>query len=792
MPGVNAFDAGTVGKGLGSTHRMGYLEMMPESTESTNVAVAERAEPLAGLNPAQREAVLHFEGPMLVLAGAGSGKTRVLTTRIARLIEHHGVDPSRILAVTFTNKAAGEMRERIARLLGSEPKGMWSGTFHAIGARILRSSAHHVGRTSSFTIYDEDDSLGVVKRIMEREGISQKQWSPKVIASLISDAKNALVPPAEYESLAMDPVSRGAAKVYKQMESTLRAANAVSFDDLLVLPVEIFRKDETTLARYRDRFQFILVDEYQDTNRAQFQFIKLLGSKHGNVVVVGDDDQSIYGWRGADIRNILDFEKEFPAASVVRLEENYRSTPDILHVANAAITQNVGRKGKTLRATREAGEPVTLVAALDERDEADFILDEIKKRRNNESRGLNEFAVLYRTNAQSRAIEDALRREAMAYRLVGSVRFYDRREIRDLMAYLKLIANPSDEEAFHRAVAVPKRGIGDTTVDSLAARARAAGVSLSEAAAREDLQESLRPAARKSLADFVHMMSGLRERARDTSVDVVIQELMGEIRYVEYLQAEGPESARDRIENVNALINGAAETVIDDGGEVGLTPLDHFLQRAMLVAGADALDPSADAVTLMTLHNAKGLEYPVVFLTGLEDGLFPLSQSFDDPPKLEEERRLFYVGITRAEEKLYLSHTEMRRRNGELLPSIKSRFLREIAAANLDERKTLRVSAMGRGAAGRDIGYSGAYPARRTHDVPSWRRPAPITEAEISQDEPRYVKGERVKHKLFGDGSIAELSGIGREVKAVIDFDDEAVGRKTIKLAYTTLERGQE
>jgi len=764
-------------------------------SESTNTATVEKTEPLAGLNPAQREAVLHFEGPMLVLAGAGSGKTRVLTTRIARLIEHHGVDPSRILAVTFTNKAAGEMRERIGRLLGEAPKGMWSGTFHAIGARILRSAAPQVGRTSSFTIYDEDDSLGVVKRLMEREGISPKQWSPKVISGLISDAKNALVTPAEYESLAMDPVSRAAAKVYKQLEPTLRAANAVSFDDLLVLPVEIFRQDERTLARYRDRFQFILVDEYQDTNRAQFQFIKLLGSAHGNVVVVGDDDQSIYGWRGADIRNILDFEKEFASAKLVRLEENYRSTPDILHVANAAITQNVGRKGKTLRATRGPGEAVTLVAALDERDEADFVLDEIKARQTRESRGLNEFAVLYRTNAQSRALEDALRREAIPYRLVGSVRFYDRREIRDLMAYLKLIANPSDEEAFRRAIAVPKRGIGDTTIDSLAARAREAKISLSEVASREDLQESLRPAARKALADFSRLISSLRERARDTSVDVLIQELITEIRYVEYLQAEGPESARDRIENISALIDGAAETVIDDGGEVGLTPLDHFLQRAMLVAGADALDPSADAVTLMTLHNAKGLEYPVVFLTGLEDGLFPLAQSFDDPPKLEEERRLFYVGITRAEEKLFLSHTEMRRRNGELLPSIQSRFLREIAGANLDEKKTMRVTAMGRGrgASGREgSAFSGAYPSRRTYDVPSWRRSTPVAEAEASQDEPRYVKGERVRHKLFGDGSIAELSGVGREVKAVIDFDDAEVGRKTIKLAYTTLERGQE
>jgi DNA helicase-2/ATP-dependent DNA helicase PcrA len=768
---------------------MPYLESM---SDPTTVIAPERAEPLSGLNPAQREAVLHFEGPMLVLAGAGSGKTRVLTTRIARLIEHHGVDPSRILSVTFTNKAAGEMRERIARLLGEEPKGMWSGTFHAIGARILRSAARQVGRTPSFTIYDEDDFLGLVKRIMERERIPAKQWSPKVIASLISDAKNSLVGPDEYANLAMDPVSRAAATVYTQLEPTLRAANAVSFDDLLVLPVEVFRRDEHTLARYRDRFQFILVDEYQDTNRAQFQFIKLLGSGHGNVVVVGDDDQSIYGWRGADIRNILDFEKEFVSAKLVRLEDNYRSTPDILEVANAAITQNVGRKGKTLRATRESGERVTLVAALDERDEADWVLEEIKTRRNKDGRGLNEFAVLYRTNAQSRTLEDALRREAIPYRLVGSVRFYDRREIRDLMAYLKLIANPSDSEAFRRAISVPKRGIGDTTVDTLALRARDAGISLFEAASRADIQEAMRPAARKALADFGDLISRLRERAQDTSVDVLIQELVTEIRYVDYLNAEGPDSARDRIENLSALINGAAETVIDDGGEVGLTPLDHFLQRAMLVAAADALDPSADAVTLMTLHNAKGLEYPVVFLTGLEDGLFPLSQAIDDPPKLEEERRLFYVGITRAEEKLYLSFTEMRRRNGELLPGIKSRFLKEIAGANIEEVKTLRVISMGRGTGARVGSFgSGAFPQRRQHEVPSWRKTAAM-EADFSQDEPRYVKGERVKHKLFGDGSIAELSGVGREVKAVIDFDDESVGRKTIKLAYTTLERGQE
>lgn len=751
----------------------------------------EQTEPLAGLNPAQREAVLHHEGPMLVLAGAGSGKTRVLTTRIARLIEHHGVDPSKILAVTFTNKAAGEMRERISRLLGGDPKGMWCGTFHAIGARILRSNARFAGRTPAFTIYDEDDSLSLLKRIMEREKISPKQWSPRLISGLISDAKNALVGPEEYASLAMDPMSRAAAAVYNGLEPALRAANAVSFDDLLVLPVNIFRQQPEVLAAFRSRFSFILVDEYQDTNRAQFQFIKMLGSEHGNVVVVGDDDQSIYGWRGADIRNILDFERHFSPAKTVRLEENYRSTPDILEVANAAITGNVDRKGKTLRATRPSGEPVTLVATLDERDEAEWMMEEIATRRSRGDASLRDFAVLYRTNAQSRPLEDALRREAVPYRLVGAVRFYDRREIRDLMSYLKVIANPADEEAFRRAIAVPRRGIGETSVDVVARIARTEGIPVIEAAGREDLLSELRPATRKSLLDFAALINSLRSRANETSVDVLLQDLISAIRYVEHLQSDSPETLRDRMDNVSSLISGAAETVIDEGGEVGLTPLDHFLQRAMLVAGADALDPNADAVTLMTLHNAKGLEFPVVFLTGLEDGLFPLAQSFDDPPKLEEERRLFYVGITRAQQKLYISFAEMRRRNGELLPGIKSRFLKEIASPKLEERKTLRVTTMGRASERAGGGSTSSWLSRKQHEVPAWRRSAtPVFEADVSQDEPSYVKGERVRHKLFGEGTIAEIGGLGREVKAVIDFDDENVGRKTIKLAYTTLERG--
>ena len=413
-----------------------------------------------GLNPAQREAVAHDDGPMLVIAGAGSGKTRVLTSRIARLIGERGVAPHEILAVTFTNKAAGEMRSRIARALGYEPKGMWCGTFHALGARLLRGVAPLVGRAVNFTIYDEDDALAALKRVMERRSLSATQFAPKALLGAISDAKNALISPSDYATTAYDVFSRAVAGVYADLESALERANAVTFDDLLVLPVRALQRDEALRAHYQRRFRYVLVDEYQDTNAAQYKFVSLIGSQRGNVMVVGDDDQSIYGWRGADIRNILDFERDFPGARVVRLEENYRSTPNILALANVVIAENAERRGKTLRATRPPGESVTLVETLDERDEAEFIVDVIAERTARGDCQRRDCAVLYRTNAQSRAIEDVCRRRGVPYRLVGAVRFYDRREIRDLMAYLKLVANPADDEAFHRAVNVPKRGLG--------------------------------------------------------------------------------------------------------------------------------------------------------------------------------------------------------------------------------------------------------------------------------------------------------------------------------------------
>ncbi len=762
--------------------------------------------PLAGLNNAQYDAVMHTHGPLLVLAGAGSGKTRVLTTRIARLIEAEHVPPHRILAVTFTNKAAGEMRDRIGRLIGGTPQGMWVGTFHAIGARLLRRDADRLGRTAQFTIYDEDDALGVVKRLLEGLRISPKEWTPKAVLSQISDAKNALVTPAEYARLAKDPLSQVVAKIYPLYDETLRAQNAVGFDDLLTLPVQLLMENAAILDAYRQRFSFILVDEYQDTNKAQYQLVSLLAGSTGNVMVVGDDDQSIYGWRGADIRNILDFEREFPTATVVRLEENYRSTPEILALANAAIAPNKERRGKTLRATRAAGVKPRRVRALDERDEAEYIADDIADRRGHRSAELRQIAILYRTNAQSRAFEDAMRKRGWPYRLIGAVRFYDRREIRDLMSYLKLIANPADDEAFRRAISVPRRRLGDTTLEVLAAAAAAARMSLLQAAGSPGLLTGLRVAARTALAEFATVVGALRAMAVEAGVHELLEALIARIGYIDLLRAEGPEGL-DRIENVRELVSGAAEALADEDGEVGLTPLDRFLQKAMLVAGADALDPTADAITMMTLHNAKGLEYPVVYLTGLEDGLFPLARAYDDPAMLEEERRLFYVGITRAESVLVLSHAEMRRRNGETLMSRPSSFLEALPAELLDVTSTPRARSQGRSSygGGDDAGSWGRSGGAAARWAPREAKPAPISDvafgtvtrsysarptaaADDQAEAVQVLPGARVRHRKFGVGTVAEVTGAGRDLKVRIDFDDEEVGRKTLVVAQANLE----
>ncbi len=757
--------------------------------------------PFPSLNPAQREAVQHEDGPLLVVAGAGSGKTRVLTARIARLIAERGVLPQEILAVTFTNKAAGEMRERVGRALGEDPKGMWIGTFHGIGARLLRANAALVGRTPEYTIYDEDDSLGVIKRLMDKHRISVKEFAPKAIAHELGSAKNALVAVAEFEDLARTPLAKAAAKVYRDLEDTLRAANAVSFDDLLVLPVRILRENDEVRIRLARRFRHVLVDEYQDTNRAQYEFVRLVASEHRNVAVVGDDDQAIYGWRGADIRNILDFERDFPNARVVRLEENYRSTSPILDLANTVISANLARRGKTLRATRAGGEKVVLLESADDRDEATAIAEAIEDWRRG-GRKYSDAAVLYRTNAQSRGFEESMRRAGIPYRLVGAVRFYDRREIRDLIAWLRLIANPQDDEAFRRAVTAPKRGVGDTSVELLAVEAALAGVPLLEIARRaaQGMIPGLRAALKESLDIFVTLVDRLRASAADTSVDRLLIDLVEKSGFEVALRAEGPEGL-ERLENVQELVTSAAETIIDDGGEVGLRPLDHFLQRATLVTALDQLGPDADAVTMMTVHTAKGLEYGFVSVTGLEDGLFPLARAFDDPETLEEERRLLYVAITRAGERLILSWAHQRRRNGELRQGIRSSFLRGLEESELESRRTIRLRSTPRLASPmrepvwrrstrEDSAASFPRPPKadwspRESDVPSF-----VSDEESSQDLPRFIVGERVSHGRFGSGTIAEVSGAGKDAKVTVDFDDEAVGRKRLVIAFAGLQRG--
>jgi len=748
------------------------------------------------LNAAQRAAVEHGSGPLLIVAGAGSGKTRVLTTRIARLIEQGGVSPAAILAVTFTNKAAGEMRERVGRQLGRDPAGMWIGTFHGIGARLLRRYADRVGRTAEYTIYDEDDTLALVKREMERLRVSAKDLAPKAILAEISSAKNALVDAHEYETLARTPLAKAAALVYRELEGTLRAANAVTFDDLLVLPVRVLREHPEIRAGLAERFRHVLVDEYQDTNRAQYEFVRLIAGGHGNLAVVGDDDQAIYGWRGADIRNILDFERDFPSATVIRLEENYRSTAPILALANDVISANEARRGKTLRATRGGGEPVVLLEAADDRDEAEAVAEAARQWQATRG-GWRDCAVLYRTNAQSRAMEEAMRRAGIPYRLIGAVRFYDRREIKDLVAWLRLVANPADDEAFRRALGAPKRGVGETTLELLATEARAAGIPLLEQSRRIAAVAGVRPATKTALQALVATVDRVRALAADAGVDQLLLEVIRETRYDEALRAEGPEGL-ERLENVRELVTSAAEVIIEDGGEVGLRPLDHFLQRATLVTGLDQLGPDADAVTMMTVHTAKGLEFPMVCVSGLEDGLFPLARALDDPETLEEERRLLYVAITRACERLQLSWAHQRRRNGELLPGTMSSFLRGVAAGQCERTSTVRARASARLASPFLGGRWGddEAPAFGRSRAPSW---APrggekvasfVQDEETSQDLPRFISGERVRHARFGSGTIAEVAGTGRDAKVTVDFDDESVGRKRLVIAFAGLERG--
>jgi DNA helicase-2/ATP-dependent DNA helicase PcrA len=743
---------------------------------------------LEALNPPQRQAVEHVHGPLLVVAGAGSGKTRVLTMRIARLIDQAGVLPARIFAVTFTNKAAGEMKERVGRLLGQDPAGLWIGTFHSLSARLLRREAEALGFTRQFTIFDEEDRLALVKRLMEQAGHSTKLFPPRLIQALISSAKNRMLSPDELAGASpFDRPAQVAADVFRSLGPALKAQNAMDFDDLMLHPLTLFRERPDRLHYYQERFSFLLVDEFQDTNAAQYQLVKLLGARHGNVCAVGDDDQSIYGWRGADIRNMLAFQQDFPGTTLVRLEDNYRSTQVVLDTANAVIAENKGRIGKTLRTRRQGGETVTVVAAADERDEAEWLVREFRTRSARGDWTYPEMAVLYRTNAQSRALEEAFRRAGVPYRIVGAISFYDRREVKDLLAYLRLVANPADDEAFLRAIGVPKRGLGESSVATLAEAAAGWGRSLLAASRTAEMVQGLRPNVRDALGKFAAVIDTLRERAASWPPAQILEQLVQALDYEQALMAEGPEGL-ERWENVRELVASAAEwsEVVEPGEDEPTTPLERFLAEAALLSANDAIQGTSEGVTLMTLHTAKGLEWPVVALSGLEDGLFPLARAEEQENGLEEERRLCYVGLTRAKDKLYLSWARARRRGGELRPGRASRFMQSLPPGVIEEKRTSSLWAPDWSGGRADRRPSPPRPRSRDAGEGDWGVRAA---EEVSQDTPRYVKGERVRHRRFGSGTIQGLTGSGKDLKVSVKFDDEEHGVKQLLVSYAGLER---
>jgi DNA helicase-2/ATP-dependent DNA helicase PcrA len=736
------------------------------------------------LNPAQQAAVEHPGGPLLVLAGAGSGKTRVLTARIAHLVKARGVLPSRIFAVTFTNKAAGEMRTRVAALLGADPKGLWIGTFHSLSARLLRREAPLLGFGPNFTIYDEDDSQALIKRLLEQRGIAPKAYPPRALHALISGAKNRMMLPEELGAQADGPLARVAADVYAGLGPALQQANAMDFDDLLLHPLALFRSHPERLAYWQDRFLHVLVDEFQDTNAAQYQLVKHLARRHGNLCVVGDDDQAIYGWRGADVRHMLTFQTDFPGTTLVKLEQNYRSTQVILDAANGVIAENATRLGKTLFTEQRGGEPVVLLTAADERDEAEWVATEFARLAAEGDIAHEGMAVMYRTNAQSRPLEEAFRFRGIPYRLVGAVSFYERREVKDLLAYLRLIANPADDEAFLRIVNVPRRGIGDASLTLLVQAATAWRQSLLEVARGAGRVPDLRPNVRDAFAGVAGLIDRLRDAVGQADPATVLEAVLMATGYEAYLAEEGAEGI-ERLENVRELIAGAAgwaETAVDedaedetgDGGRgTGPTPVERYLTQAALVTAVDeARDREGGGVTLLTVHMAKGLEWHVVALAGLEDGLFPLGRSVTQPGGVEEERRLCYVGLTRAREKLYLSWARTRYRNGRLELEEPSRFLEALPPQVVVERST-----------------TPSWKRVAHHRTPRARIPEPWLPEEVSQEAPRYSKGERVRHRKFGGGVVQAVSGQGRDLKVTIEFDDQDIGTKQLLAAYAGLER---
>ncbi|MFZ5595418.1 MAG: DNA helicase PcrA [Bacillota bacterium] len=721
---------------------------------------------LKNLNDRQREAVLNTEGPLLVLAGAGSGKTRVLTTRVAHLILNRGVSPMEILAITFTNKAAGEMKERVASMVPERVRDLWVCTFHAACMRILRRQAAFAGYSRNFSVYDEGDQQTVIKGCLKDLNVDEKKFPPRSVISAVSSAKNLLITPEEFDDKAYDYYTRVISRVYRLYQERLVASNALDFDDILMATVRLFRENPHVLKYYQNKFRYIMVDEYQDTNHAQYVLVNMLAEAGRNLCVVGDPDQGIYSWRGANIKNILDFEKDYPEARVITLEQNYRSTQTILDAANYVIMNNPGRKEKKLWTAEGTGSPVILYTGDTERSEADFIAGRIERLHCDEGISYGDFAVFYRTNAMSRAIEEAMVRRGLPYRIVGGLRFYDRKEIKDLLAYLRLVDNPADTASLNRIINVPKRGIGEASLKKLTAFAGENGLNCVEALLQSSRVAGLTGKVRLACEKLGRILSESRECVEDTGVTGLVERILEKTGYWEELQSDKTVESITRQENIKEFM-----TVTGDfdrnSGEGTLT---EFLGGVALVADMDSYDRESGQIALMTLHSAKGLEFPVVFLVGMEEGVFPHSRALDDKDEMYEERRLAYVGITRARKMIYLTRCLQRTLYGATRFNQPSRFLEEIPPQLTSvedpffKREARAWSVAGKAVAGASIGQG----------VPN-RAPGDFSE------------GDSVRHAKWGLGTVINVRGRGDSAEIKVEFQEQGV--KTLLAKYAPLEK---
>jgi len=749
---------------------------------------------LKGLNKEQREAVLHTEGPLLILAGAGSGKTRVLTHRIAYLIKEKGVYPGSILAITFTNKAAREMKERIENILGGLSENIWVSTFHSACVRILRRDIDKLGYDRSFVIFDSADQQTLIKDCLKELNLNEKNYPPKSVIEMIGKAKDEMIDPDAYTKMyASDYRMSKIAKIYELYQKKLKQNNALDFDDIITLTIKLFTDNPPVLEYYQRRFKYILVDEYQDTNTAQYSLISLLAQVNKNLCVVGDDDQSIYGWRGANIRNILDFEKEFKNCKVIKLEQNYRSTQTILEAANNVIKNNYGRKNKSLWTDNAKGCKIQIYTGENEHDEAFYVANEIIKLSRQENKEYKDFAILYRVNAQSRVLEEALMREGVPYRIFGGLRFYDRKEIKDVMAYLRVIQNPSDDIALKRIINVPKRGIGNATLSAAEEIAGQRGCSIFRIiSSASDIPELQRAASK--LQNFVDLISRLRALKDTVKVSELIEIVTEQSGILKELQEEKTVESETRIENIKELISVALEFEAQSSAAAGKTGdgfdefmegqgLEAFLSHTSLVSDIDNLKEENNSVVLMTLHSAKGLEFPVVFMVGMEEGVFPGYRSMFDENEIEEERRLCYVGMTRAKEKLYMTNTFHRTLFGNTSYNKVSRFINEIPDELVEEpaKKIVKPSAV--------TGITKQYESKKAYDVGLFNgtKPFDLNGGKKPLQNISFNIGDVVEHKKFGVGTITSVEEENGDFKLEIQFN--TVGMKRLMAAYANLNK---